>query len=395
MRNRLLLVLTVVFILGCAGIGTPRVTEVTATPNSTLVSTPTLIPSPLPSATTVFYTATSSFTPTPTKTLTLTSTATRTPTPTKTLTFTPTSVVCTTQGGGKIGFGEVKSGIITKTNCQDVWQADVEKGDLLTVVLKVDSGNLVGLLQIYFLKDGQWYLQSQEFTGDTKSAVVRLEVLQTGEYFLVVSRAARNSASEGGYTLQLTKDSSEKPPLVSVSVETSCRSGPGDFYPEISKLRVGETTRALFIGGKEADYLIVNNPAGGGTCWLHGQYAVVTGGSNLGVIVEVPPVPNPAFPSVTLADIFNKVDYCAFSIWGRGYKPGNPVDIIVWEFVEENWKSVSKINDYLPDEKGNWNILIQGEKLSRWQGGPIFVEVRESNGGTPLAKTIPSVSCFK
>jgi len=79
-------------------------------------------------------------------------------------------------------------------------------------------------------------------------------------------------------------------PMVTVSVATNCRSGPGTVYDQLGALNVGQSAQ---IVGKytPANYWIINNPSGSGTCWLWGQYATVSG--NTAGLPEVPPPPTP------------------------------------------------------------------------------------------------------
>jgi hypothetical protein len=65
-------------------------------------------------------------------------------------------------------------------------------------------------------------------------------------------------------------------PMVSVTVDTHCRSGPGQKYESLGSLRVGE--KAEVVGKKPSyDYWIIKNPDKAGECWLWGYYATVSG----------------------------------------------------------------------------------------------------------------------
>jgi hypothetical protein len=84
-------------------------------------------------------------------------------------------------------------------------------------------------------------------------------------------------------------------PMVSVSVNTNCRSGPGVVYDLIGALVVGE--KAVVVGKySPTNYWIINNPDRTGTCWLWGEYATVTG--NTAGLPEFTPPPTPT-PSIT------------------------------------------------------------------------------------------------
>ena len=82
-------------------------------------------------------------------------------------------------------------------------------------------------------------------------------------------------------------------PIVSVSLDTNCRKGPGQAYDITGALLAGETTEVV---GKNSDsnYWIITNPDNPTTtCWLWGEYASVSGNqSNLSEI-SIPPSPTP------------------------------------------------------------------------------------------------------
>ena len=79
-------------------------------------------------------------------------------------------------------------------------------------------------------------------------------------------------------------------PMVTVSQNTNCRTGPGVVYDLIGGLLIGE--EAVVVGKYSAgNYWIINNPDSSGTCWLWGQYATVTG--NSAGLPEYTPPPTP------------------------------------------------------------------------------------------------------
>ena len=80
--------------------------------------------------------------------------------------------------------------------------------------------------------------------------------------------------------------------MVSVSVGTNCRSGPGKIYDFIGELRVGEN--AEVVGKKTSyNYWIIKNPDAAGSCWLWGKYATVLGDTSNIEEYSVPPIPTP------------------------------------------------------------------------------------------------------
>lgn len=87
---------------------------------------------------------------------------------------------------------------------------------------------------------------------------------------------------------------------VSVSVDTNCRSGPGQVYDYLGGLYVGQTAE---VYGKDPSgnyWYIRNSAAPGGFCWLWGQYATIVGSAALLPVYTPPPTPTP-MPSFALS----------------------------------------------------------------------------------------------
>ncbi len=83
-------------------------------------------------------------------------------------------------------------------------------------------------------------------------------------------------------------------PMVSVSVDTNCRTGPGKIYDYIGALLVGEAAEVV---GQSMDgqYWIIKNPDQAGECWLWGNYATVKGPIAGLPKYTPPPTPTPVF----------------------------------------------------------------------------------------------------
>ena len=82
-------------------------------------------------------------------------------------------------------------------------------------------------------------------------------------------------------------------PLISVSVATNCRTGPGKIYDRVGALLVGEVAEVV---GRNANgnYWYIRNPRQpGGFCWLWGEYATVTGNFAALPVFTPPPTPTP------------------------------------------------------------------------------------------------------
>jgi hypothetical protein len=106
---------------------------------------------------------------------------------------------------------------------------------------------------------------------------------------------APGSTPVPAYTLTPAFTATPSAPEVSVTVSTNCRTGPGSAYDVVWGLNPGQT--AQLVGQYTPDnYWIINNPSGG-TCWLWGQYAVVSGNTATLPEYTPPPTPTPAATS--------------------------------------------------------------------------------------------------
>lgn len=76
-----------------------------------------------------------------------------------------------------------------------------------------------------------------------------------------------------------------------VTSDTNCRTGPGQAY---KKVLVAKRDQSFGVVGKstEANYWIITNPTGG-TCWLWGQYVVITGDASTLPEYPAPDKPKP------------------------------------------------------------------------------------------------------
>ena len=91
-------------------------------------------------------------------------------------------------------------------------------------------------------------------------------------------------------------------PMVSVSVETNCRTGPGTVYPALGILRVGESAEVVGRSVYKDTWIIKLPSKPSVTCWLWGQYATVVGDTNGLPALNPPPTPT---PSVNFSFDFN------------------------------------------------------------------------------------------
>ena len=82
-------------------------------------------------------------------------------------------------------------------------------------------------------------------------------------------------------------------PMISVSVATNCRVGPGRAYDRIGALLVDEVAE-IFGRDASGNYWYIRNPdSSNGYCWLWGEYASLVGNVSALPIFTPPPTPTP------------------------------------------------------------------------------------------------------
>lgn len=115
-------------------------------------------------------------------------------------------------------------------------------------------------------------------------------------------------------TLSPTPFFTETPsaPMISVSVNTNCRVGPGKVYDRVGALLVGETTE-IFGRDRTGAYWYVANPdAPGGYCWLWGEYASLVGNTETLPVFTPPPTPTPV-PAFEVE--YDNLESCSGKWW--------------------------------------------------------------------------------
>jgi len=81
-------------------------------------------------------------------------------------------------------------------------------------------------------------------------------------------------------------------PLISVSVATNCRFGPGKVYDFTGALLVGEVAEVYGMN-PTGDYWYIRNPDADGYCWVWGEYASLVGDTSVLPVYTPPPTPTP------------------------------------------------------------------------------------------------------
>ncbi|MEK6753677.1 MAG: hypothetical protein AABZ00_15585 [Chloroflexota bacterium] len=128
-------------------------------------------------------------------------------------------------------------------------------------------------------------------------------------------------------------------PLISVSLATNCRNGPGKVYDLEGALLVGEFAE-VYGRDPTSRYWYIRNPDPGVEfCWVWGEYATITGSPLLLPVFTPPPTPTPTMtptPVPSFSMKFNNSDSCT----------GWWVDILVKNTGSLSFKSATfKVKD--------------------------------------------------
>jgi hypothetical protein len=133
---------------------------------------------------------------------------------------------------------------------------------------------------------------------------------QVGAFVLQTMAALFTPTTQPTYTIQptytlqftytpeftFTPQSTNTPnfPRVTVSVDTNCRTGPGNPYDQVGALMVGQSAEVVGRSQYNDSWIIrlPNKPTV--TCWLWGQYGTVTGDTSQLPIYQPPPTPTPS-----------------------------------------------------------------------------------------------------
>ena len=131
-------------------------------------------------------------------------------------------------------------------------------------------------------------------------------------------------------------------PLISVSVPTNCRNGPGKVYEMVGALLVGEFAEVFGRDSTNSYWYIRNPDSRSEFCWVWGNYATLTGPVLLLPVFTPPPTPTPTFtptPSPAFKADYASLDTCNGSWWveiklkNKGTLPLKSVNISVKDEV--------------------------------------------------------------
>jgi hypothetical protein len=150
-------------------------------------------------------------------------------------------------------------------------------------------------------------------------------------------------------TVTITLTPTPEKPMVSVSVNTNCRTGPGLIFDRIGALLVGEQAEVVGIF-PDGDYWIIKNPQRAGECWLWGNHATVVGQITGLPTYTSPPTPTPSYTPIPV--------YNWTGTWTTSFgKTGQPHSTIVITLSQTN-NTVAGSFNFGPD------IITLGGTLS-------------------------------
>ncbi len=158
-------------------------------------------------------------------------------------------------------------------------------------------------------------------------------------------------------------------PLVSVSIATNCRVGPGKAYTRVGALLVGVKAEVYGRTPKN-DYWYIRNPDNpAGYCWVWGEYATLEGNVDVLPIVTPPPSPTP-MPEFLIG--YLKTDSCAgwwleFLLTNSSPTPFESYSITVRDMVTDVELTSTS------DNFKNLNGCLSTDTIPRIDGGDSFV----------------------
>ncbi len=163
-------------------------------------------------------------------------------------------------------------------------------------------------------------------------------------------------------------------PMISVSVPTNCRVGPGKIYDMVGALLVGEVVQ-VYARDPGGNYWYIRNPDEPGQfCWVWGEYATVTGLFSALPVYTPPPSPTPTFTATPSPDFdmsYAGLDTCTgwwvdFKLRNTGSITFKSVSMTVKDTVTST--VVSRIQDGFTDQTGcasaSRKMLLPGKAVN-------------------------------
>jgi hypothetical protein len=191
-------------------------------------------------------------------------------------------------------------------------------------------------------------------------------------------------------TLEFT--STSEVPHLTVTVQTNCRSGPGEAYDILGVMNVGET--AEVIGRSAANnYYIIHLPSNPSiTCTIWGQYATLTGGSSGLTVFNIPPTPTPKFTATPQASFqveYSDMTNCPAAYWWFNFKFTNNGSV-TWESLHIYLTDTvtAQVQDAAFDDFSRHNACDTVSTDLNMDPGEVGYTGYALTGGTPAGHSI-------
>jgi len=159
-----------------------------------------------------------------------------------------------------------------------------------------------------------------------------------------------------------------EPPIVQVSLDTNCRSGPGKVYSYLGGLFIGQESTVYGIDPSGSWYYILNPDKEDSYCWIWGYYAETTGDTEPLPVYTPGPTPN-TVPEFTVE--FRELETCngawrvEFTVENTGPVTLESISVHVLDTITDEQTGLSEMNSFMAaggcDLAADEDLLFPGE----------------------------------
>jgi hypothetical protein len=159
-------------------------------------------------------------------------------------------------------------------------------------------------------------------------------------------------------------------PMISVSIPTNCRTGPGKLYDMVGALLVGETAQVYAVDPTHTFWYIRNPDAEGEYCWVTGEFATLSGFTSALPMFTPPPTPSPTLTETPAPDYeltYEGLVSCSSTWWpefrlqNTGLITFHSIELIVKDTAAD--VSVSDMSDTFFDQTDCLNSVSKAQLL--------------------------------
>ncbi len=164
-------------------------------------------------------------------------------------------------------------------------------------------------------------------------------------------------------------------PMISVSVNTNCRTGPSTIYDITGALLVGQSAQ-VYAKDPTGTWWQIKDPSGGEYCWLSDKYATLTGLTSTLPVYTPMPTPLPTYtatPSTGFDLSYDGLIGCTtewwpeISLYNSGDSTFRSIEIIVRDMansheVSDNYNSF--IDNYDCSSSNSRSTLLPGKSVT-------------------------------